>query len=84
MSGILLTIINTLAYLITIIVLIDTLLSWVLPPFHPIREFFGRILHPLYAPIRRVIPPMGMMDITPLVLVLLVQVVARIATSILR
>lgn len=84
MSGIFLTIITILANIITILVIVDTLLSWVLAPFHPIREALGRVLQPLYAPIRRVIPPMGMMDFTPLVLLILVQVVVQIAASLLR
>ncbi len=77
-------VITTLANVLTIVIIVDTLLSWVLPPFHPVREALGRVLHPLYAPIRRVIPPIGMMDISPLVLLLLVQVIAQIAAMILQ
>lgn len=84
MSGILLTIITVLANILTILIIVDSLLSWVLAPFHPIRAALGRVLQPMYAPIRRVIPPLGMMDITPLVLLLLVQVVSQIAASLLR
>ncbi len=84
MSRMLLIVITTLANVLTIVIIVDTLLSWVLPPFHPVREALGRVLQPLYAPIRRVIPPIGMMDITPLVLLLLVQVIAQIAATILR
>jgi YggT family protein len=83
MSGMLLIIITTLANVLTILIIVDTLLSWVLQPFHPIRAALGRVLQPLYTPIRRVIPPLGMMDISPLVLLLLVQVIAQIAASIL-
>ncbi len=84
MSRILLTIITTLANILTILIIVDTILSWVLSPFHPLRAALGRILQPLYAPIRRVIPPLGMMDFTPLVLLLLVQVVAQIAANLLH
>ncbi len=84
MSSALLILITTLANIFTLLIIVDTLLSWVLPPFHPIREALGKVLQPLYAPIRRVIPPMGTMDISPLVLLLLVQVIAQIAGSILR
>jgi YggT family protein len=84
MSRMLLVIITTLAQILSIVIIVDTLLSWVLPPLHPVREALGRVLQPLYAPIRRVIPPLGMMDITPIVLLLLVQVIAQIAASILR
>ncbi len=81
---ILLLTITYLANILTILIIADTLLSWVLSPFHPLRQALGRILQPLYAPIRRVIPPMGMMDFTPLITLILIQVLAQIAASILR
>ncbi len=84
MRSTLLIIITLLANILTILIIVDTLLSWVLSPYHPIRGALGRILQPLYAPIRRVIPPLGAMDFTPLVLLLAVQVVAQIAASFLR
>ncbi len=84
MNNILLILITTLANILTILIIVHTLLSWVLSPFNPIRAALGRVLEPLYAPIRRVIPPMGMMDFTPLVLLVLVQVIAQAAATILR
>jgi YggT family protein len=84
MSGLLLLIISWLANILTVLIIVDSVLSWILPPSNPLREATGRVLQPLYAPIRRVIPPAGMMDFTPLVLLLLVQAVARIAASLIR
>ncbi len=80
----LLIIITTLANILTILIIVDSLLSWVLAPYHPIREALGRVLQPMYAPIRRVIPPLGGLDLTPLVLLVVVQVVAQIAATFLR
>jgi YggT family protein len=82
--SVLLAIIITLVNLLSILIIVSSILSWFLAPYHPVREIFDRILQPLYAPIRRVIPPMGTMDFTPLVLLLLVQVVGQIASSLLR
>ncbi len=84
MRTVLLTFITTIANILSLLIIIDTLLSWVLSPTHPVRETFGRILQPLYAPIRRVIPAMGMMDFTPLVLLLIIQVLQQVAVSLLR
>lgn len=78
------TVIVVIANIITLVIIVDTLLSWVLSPFHPVREALGRILQPIYAPIRKIIPPIGMMDFTPLILLLLVQVIEQIAVSLLR
>jgi YggT family protein len=84
MSAILIQLISIIANLITLLVIVDAVLSFVMPPYHPVRETMGRVLTPLYAPIRRVIPPLGMLDITPLVLILLIQVVQTLLISILR
>ncbi len=84
MRSTLLIIITTLANILTILIIVDSLLSWVLSPYHPIREALGRVLQPMYAPIRRVIPPLGGLDLTPLVLLVVVQVVAQIAATFLR
>ncbi len=84
MRSTVLYIITILANILTILIIVDALLSWVLSPYHPIREALGRVLQPLYAPIRRVIPPLGGFDITPIVLLILVQVVVQILSSFLR
>ena len=84
MNQVILVIITTIANILSLVIIVDTLLSWFLPPFNPIRETLGRILQPIYAPIRKVIPPLGMMDVTPIVLLLLIYLVEQIAISILR
>lgn len=84
MNQALIAVITTIANILSLIIIVDTLLSWFLPPFHPIRETLGRILQPIYAPVRKIIPPLGMMDITPIVLLLLIYVVEQIAITILR
>lgn len=75
-------IIITIGEILSLMIIADSLLSFVLSPDHPIREVLGRILQPLYAPLRRIIPPLGMMDFSPLILLLLIQLVVGILTSI--
>ena len=77
------TVLVTLINFLSILIIADALLSFVLAPYHPVREALGRILQPLYAPIRRVLPPMGMMDFSPIVLLLLLHVLERIIISVL-
>jgi YggT family protein len=52
-------------------------------PYHPIREALARIVDPLLNPIRRVVPLMGMLDFSPLILVILIQLLAQILTGLL-
>ncbi len=83
MQQTLLIIITTLVNILSLLVIIDAILSWFVSPFSPIRGAMGRILQPMYAPIRKIIPPLGGMDFTPIVLLLLLRVISQIAVSIL-
>ncbi len=66
------------------IVIASALLSFVLPPYHPLREALDRIVDPFLNPIRRVVPMAGMMDFSPMILILLIQIVSMFLNSILR
>lgn len=47
-------------------------------PFLPIVDFLYKATEPVFTPIRRVLPTMGMFDFTPLVVLIGVQVIARL------
>ena len=74
-------VINTLVQALSLVIIIDSILSFVLPPYHPIRDALGKILNPLYAPIRRILPSMGGFDFSPLVLLIVVQVLGNLLVS---
>lgn len=81
MGTFLIIIIETIGRVLTLAIIIDAVLSFILSPYHPVREAFGRILNPLYAPIRRFLPSMCGFDFSPLVLILLIQVVVSLLVS---
>jgi YggT family protein len=60
------------------VVIISVLLSYFLDPYHPIRQGVNNLVRPLLDPIRRIVPPAGMFDFSPIVLIILIQVVANI------
>jgi len=64
--------------LLALLILARILLSYVLNPFHPVRVSIDRIVEPLLAPIRQIVPPIGMIDLSSLVLLILLQVIDRI------
>jgi YggT family protein len=74
--------IATIGEVLSLLIIVDSLLSFVLPISHPLREAIGRILQPMYAPIRRIIPTAGMFDFSPIVLLLLIQLVVGVLNSI--
>ena len=77
-------IINLLANLIILLVIVDTVVSYFLNPYHPLREALDRLVAPLLVPIRRVVPLVGMFDLSPLVLIILVEVVSYVLTKLLN
>ena len=81
--SLLINIIHRLFQLLTLIVVVDVVLSYFMSPFHPVRRYLDRIVEPMLRPIRRVLPQTGMIDFSPLVLIILLQVIDYIVTSIL-
>jgi YggT family protein len=76
-------IINFIVQLITLLVIVKVFLSYFMSPYHPLRLNFDRIIEPLLGPIRRIIPPVGMLDLSPIVLIIVIQLLGRIIVSIL-
>ncbi len=64
-------------------VLAHVILSYFMNPYHPIRSFIDRLVEPLLNPVRRVVPLIGMMDFSPVVLIILVQFIDSILQYIL-
>lgn len=77
-------VIALLAQILILIVILDALLSFILPPYHPVREVLGRIVNPMLNPIRRIVPLVGMFDFSPLILILLIEFVSRVLIFLLQ
>jgi YggT family protein len=76
-------IINILANLFIFLVIIDSLLSYFLHPSNPVRYTLDRVVSPFLNPIRRVVPPLGMFDLSPIILIILVEILSSILVHIL-
>ena len=75
--------INFLANLLVFLVFIDSIVSFFLSPYHPVRNALDRIVNPMLAPIRRVVPLMGMLDLSPLILIVLIEIISYALINIL-
>lgn len=75
--------INILSDLITLLIIVHVILSYFMSPFHPVRRFVDNLVEPMLSPIRRVLPQTGMLDFSPLILLLIVWLITRLLTSLL-
>jgi len=61
------------------------LYSWFADPHSRVLHFLIRATEPVLGPFRRVIPPVGMMDISPLIVMFLLDLLKRaVATTLIR
>jgi YggT family protein len=79
----LIDLINFLTNVILWLVIIYVVLGYFVSPYHPVMEFLRRLVSPMLDPIRRIMPRTGMLDFSPLVLIILVQLIGRLLILIL-
>ncbi len=61
--------------LYSLVILAAVILSWVrLPPDNPIVRVVSALTEPLLAPIRRILPDLGGIDISPMVLLVALRI----------
>jgi len=78
-TGWLITFIEILFNALVFAIIARALLSWFnLSPTSPLVRILNDVTEPILAPLRRVIPTIGMIDITPLVAILLLQAVQHL------
>lgn len=67
LSGALRDLASTVLQFYFVVMLLYVLLSWVAPGnYSPAAQLLGRLCNPLLAPLRRVLPPLGGLDLSPL------------------
>ena len=82
MGSAILFLLNAAIQLIVLVVIVSAILSWLIafdvinvrnPNVYRFTSALDRITAPLLAPIRRFIPPLGGLDLSPIILILLLQ-----------
>ena len=76
--AILVRLINILSQFIVLLVIVKVILSYFMDPYHPVRRTLDNLVEPMLAPIRRVVPLIGMFDFSPLILIILVQILSSV------
>lgn len=80
---ILLRLVDLITTLMVLLVLTYVVISYFMSPYHTFRMWVDRLVEPMLRPIRKVVPLVGMIDISPIILLLLVQFIGYILKQIL-
>jgi len=71
--------VRILFFILQFAIIVRALMSWFNPsPENPVARIVFEITEPVLAPLRRIVPSLGMMDITPIVAILLMQVIESV------
>jgi YggT family protein len=73
--------IRSISQLLVLLVVVSVILSYFMDPYHPIRRSIDSVVEPMLAPIRRVVPLIGFLDLSPLILIILLQLLSSIIVS---
>jgi len=80
---VLVQVINTFSLILVLVVILSVILSYFVDPYHPVRRGLNSIVEPMLNPIRRIVPPVGMLDFSPLILIVLIQLAKQIIIGLL-
>jgi YggT family protein len=81
--SILVQLIRIITQFLVLLVIVKVILSYFMDPYHPVRRTIDNLVEPFLSPIRRVVPLIGMFDFSPLILIILVQILSSVMISLL-
>ena len=70
--------IRILCQVLTLAIFIRVILSWFITSPNTLTFILDKITEPILAPLRRIIPRAGMFDFTPMVAIILLQLIANL------
>ena len=81
----LITLVSDAIQLLTLLIIVRAVLSWIPTADygHPAIRFVMRVTDPVLEPVRRVLPPLGGLDLSPIVAILLLQFAGQLLIRVL-
>jgi YggT family protein len=75
--------INLLSSALSLLIIAKVVMSYFMDQYHPVRVAVDRIVNPILNPIRRMLPQTGILDFSPIVAILLIQILEYILVRVL-
>jgi len=76
------TFVEILVQVLVIAIFLRAIISWFrLAPDNPVQVILVQVTEPILSPLRRVVPSLGMIDITPWIAMILLQVLGNLIVS---
>lgn len=69
--------------ILELLVIVSVILSYFMDRYHPVRRWVDAIVDPILNPIRRVVPLIGMLDISPIILIVLIRIISNLIIKLL-
>ncbi len=83
MAATLVSLLSLISTLFWLLMLARIIFSWGnIDRYNPVVNFVYQVTEPVLAPIRNILPSTGMMDFSPMVAILLVEIVTRVLSAI--
>jgi YggT family protein len=81
--GALINLVSGVLQLLTLLIVVRVILSWIpsVDYRHPLIGVIMRLTDPILQPIRRILPPVGGFDFSPLVAILLLQLISQLISQ---
>ena len=68
-------------YILVFAIIVQVVFSWI-NPYAPMAPVFNAMTGPFLRPLRRFIPPLGNVDLTPLVLLIVIQIILIVLANV--
>ena len=84
MEAYLIGLVELIITLITVLLILNVLASFVLDPWHPARRFLNQLAEPVLRPFRGLLPPVGMFDFTIMLALIVIQILGQLVILLIR
>jgi YggT family protein len=83
-EGYLVGLVELIVTLVTVLLILNALASFVLDPWHPARRFLMQLAEPILRPFRGLLPATGMFDFSIMIALIVIQILGQIVILLIR